>query len=537
MKFTIGKKITLGFASAIVITAGLGGFTYWKLNALSSSIEVATTDALPGIIQIQNMQSLQRLNMSNVALYYTASDAEIDGIEKDMAKVSKDISEILTTYEATITLPQEKAIYDNISKAREKYSQLRKQSMALSREGKKAEALAMFKEQVRPAMNAMSDEIAKLVDYNQKNADEATTEMTYLANSGRTGVLVGVAAALLSGIGISYLTIRSINKALTLITKTLTSGAVQVNSASSQVAAASQSLAQGASEQAASLEETSSSLEEISSMTKKNADTAQQASILSTDAKAVSDKGNAAMAKMSTAIADIQKSASETAKIIKTIDEIAFQTNLLALNAAVEAARAGEAGKGFAVVAEEVRNLAMRSAEAAKNTAALIDGSVQNAKNGVAIADEVATNLAEITDASAKVNLLVAEIAAACNEQSAGIGQVNQSIQQMDKVTQSNAAAAEESAASAQELSTQSEQLTSVVADLTRLVLGDNATVATGTRSTPAPTRKPAKESKFTAAAHPPAKQAAAPKLDRSQIPLDDTDAKSDDFSDFNLAA
>ncbi|MGC4033585.1 MAG: methyl-accepting chemotaxis protein [Tepidisphaeraceae bacterium] len=213
-------------------------------------------------------------------------------------------------------------------------------------------------------------------------------------------------------------------------------------------------------------------------MTKRNADTAQQASAMSSDAKAVSDKGNGAMEKMSAAIADIQKSATETAKIIRTIDEIAFQTNLLALNAAVEAARAGEAGKGFAVVAEEVRNLAMRSAEAAKNTTALIDGSVLNAKNGVLIANEVAANLAEINDTSGKMNALITEIATACAEQSTGITQVAQSMQQMDKVTQGNAAAAEQIAATSEQLTAQTEQVHAIVTQLTELVGGQTEAAA-----------------------------------------------------------
>src|SRR5437588_12913457 len=149
----------------------------------------------------------------------------------------------------------------------------------------------------------------------------------------------------------------------------------------------------------------------MSSITKKNAETAAQANGLSAETKAAADKGNQAMQKMGAAINEIQKSATDTAKIIKVIDEIAFQTNLLALNAAVEAARAGEAGKGFAVVAEEVRNLAMRSSEAAKNTSALIEGSVQSARNGVAICSDVAGTLAGITSATSKVNELIAEIA------------------------------------------------------------------------------------------------------------------------------
>jgi methyl-accepting chemotaxis protein len=210
----------------------------------------------------------------------------------------------------------------------------------------------------------------------------------------------------------------------------------------------------------------------MSSMTRKNAETAEKAAQVSGHTKAAADKGNAAMEKMAGAIDQIQKSATETSKILKTIDEIAFQTNLLALNAAVEAARAGEAGKGFAVVAEEVRNLAMRSAEAAKNTASLIEESVANARNGVAMSAEVGKTLQEITTAAEQVSGLVNEISAASKEQAQGIGQVNTSVGQMDKVTQSSAATAEESASAAEELNAQAEQLQGVVRELVRLVGG-----------------------------------------------------------------
>ena len=207
-------------------------------------------------------------------------------------------------------------------------------------------------------------------------------------------------------------------------------------------------------------------------MTRKNAGTAQQATELSSHTKTAADSGNAAMTRMVAAIGEIQKSATATAKIIKVIDEIAFQTNLLALNAAVEAARAGEAGKGFAVVADEVRNLALRSAEAARNTTALIEESVNNARSGVAISADVAKSLGEITAAATKVNALIAEIATAEKEQAHGISQVNTAVTQMDTVTQSNASGAEESAAASEELSSQAEQLRTVVDELSALVGG-----------------------------------------------------------------
>ncbi len=238
-----------------------------------------------------------------------------------------------------------------------------------------------------------------------------------------------------------------------------------------QMATASQSLAQGASEQAAAIEEVSSSIEEMASMTKQNAGNANEAKTLADTATAAADKGSEAMVRMSSAIDDIKQSSDETAKIIKTIDEIAFQTNLLALNAAVEAARAGEAGKGFAVVAEEVRNLAQRSAEAARNTADIIEGSVKNAENGVSISQEVGTILEDIATGNRKTNDLVTEIAAASTEQSRGIEQINTAVTQMDSTTQSNAANAEESAAV-------SEQVMSVVSDLIELV-GNNSSTAT----------------------------------------------------------
>jgi methyl-accepting chemotaxis protein len=237
----------------------------------------------------------------------------------------------------------------------------------------------------------------------------------------------------------------------------------QVAAASEQIGTGSQTLAQGTSEQASSLEEVSSNLQELTSMTKQNTTNAREAKGLADGARAGVESGVASMRSLSSAVDLIKKSSDATAKIVKTIDEIAFQTNLLALNAAVEAARAGDAGKGFAVVAEEVRNLAMRSAEAAKNTANLIEESVKNASDGVKFNAEVIKGLEDINKQVQKVGEVMAEIAAASDQQSQGIDQVNSAVQQMNQITQQNAATSEESASAAEELSSQAQELQAMV--------------------------------------------------------------------------
>jgi len=259
---------------------------------------------------------------------------------------------------------------------------------------------------------------------------------------------------------------EALNKAVENLDRSLqqvATGASQVASASGEIGSGSQVLAQGASEQASSLEEVSSSLQEMTSMTKQNTANAREAKSLSDAAKKGADKGVANMLTLSTAVERIKKSSDATAKIIKTIDEIAFQTNLLALNAAVEAARAGDAGKGFAVVAEEVRNLAMRSAEAAKNTANMIEESVKNAENGVSLNLEVMTNFEEINAQVSKVSAMMAEIATASEQQSHGIEQVNTAVQQLSQLTQQSAANSEESASAAEELSAQAQEMQTMV--------------------------------------------------------------------------
>jgi methyl-accepting chemotaxis protein len=236
-----------------------------------------------------------------------------------------------------------------------------------------------------------------------------------------------------------------------------------VSDVSSQINDGSQNLSQGTSEQASTLQQVSSNLQEMAAMIRQSTASAQEAKGLTESARSSAAEGVSSMKDLSAAMAKIRESSNATAKIVKTIDEIAFQTNLLALNAAVEAARAGDAGKGFAVVAEEVRNLAMRSADAAKDTARMIEQAVENVQSGLAMNEKVLGKLNEIDAQVNRVTVMVEEIALASEQQSEGVEQISAAMDQMNQVTQQTAGNAQQSAAVAQELFSQSDQLLAMV--------------------------------------------------------------------------
>jgi methyl-accepting chemotaxis protein len=312
-------------------------------------------------------------------------------------------------------------------------------------------------------------------------ADEASAHL----NRASWMVQTMLAVAVVVGIVVALIIIRSICRALRQTADSLGAGAEQIVAAAGQVSSSSQSLAEGASDQAASLEETSASIEEMTGMTRRNAESAEQAKAIAQAARTSADRSAASIGRLNTAMTELEGSSAEVAKIVKTIDEIAFQTNILALNAAVEAARAGEAGAGFAVVAEEVRSLAQRSAQAAKETAAKIENAQTKSEEGARISNEVTESLSGIIEQVRQLNGIVTEIAQASKEQSQGIDQVNQAVTRIDKITQSNAAGAEESASAAEELNAQAAELNQLVGNLLALV-GGNRTGAPAARPRPA---------------------------------------------------
>ena len=302
------------------------------------------------------------------------------------------------------------------------------------------------------SVNVTMKTMNEAVNMYQANSDRKSATLLWI-QGGSVGLVCLV-------IGLGWLLFaRPLINLLKRIAEKLSQASGQVSSATVQISESSQSLAQGTSEQASSLEETSSSMEEMASVTKQNANNATEAAKLVDMCSVSAESGNKAVVEMNNSMGEINTSNKKIAEITKVVDGIAFQTNLLALNAAVEAARAGEHGKGFAVVAEEVRNLAQRSATAAKDTAKLIEDSVAKADNGAKLAEKCRESLEDIVKCVKKVTDLTKEIANASSEQSEGIGQVSNAVQQIDQITQQNAANAEETASASEELAAQAQSL------------------------------------------------------------------------------
>jgi methyl-accepting chemotaxis protein len=285
-------------------------------------------------------------------------------------------------------------------------------------------------------------------------------------------IIGGTGTALGLGLIFAFFITRMITKPINRAIDGLNTGADQVAAASMEVANSSQSLAEGASEQAAAIQETSASLEELSSMTRKNADHSTQTRAMMAEAMNIVEKASSELNHMISSVADVTQTSEQIGKIIKTIDEIAFQTNLLALNAAVEAARAGEAGAGFSVVAAEVRNLAVRAAEAAKSTSTLIENSIKSVRRSSEFTQSTQDAFAANKDISMKISLLIDEIEAASKEQAQGIEQINKAVVEMDKVVQRNAASAEEAASASEELNAQATETKAYVRNLMAVIHG-----------------------------------------------------------------
>jgi len=477
MKLSV--RLVGGFISVALLTClvGLvGTLSIYSIDNAGSELYQENTVALNHTGKLkedfQKMRNVFRDGMMNKFLFgrdATDQFSQVKELDGTMHKTLADLEKIMITDDLKQALAEVKTALNEYYPVRDRLS-------ALVEEGRQAEAFSLLQGDVTVYGKKLGAAIVRI--------DEMVVDQAKVKSEGNTGkanravlmmwilTIVGTLAAVALGIFAS----RSIVLPIQRVVDGLSEGAAQVSSASSQVASSSQSLAEGASQQAASLEETSSSLEEITAMTHQNAGNAAQCDqVLKNEAapnfQIISDR----IEKMKVAIQETVRASDETSKIIKTIDEIAFQTNLLALNAAVEAARAGEAGAGFAVVADEVRNLAMRAAEAAKNTSELIEGSNKRIKDASSLTEQVIEAIGENARIAQKVTHLSEEIAAATQEQSHGLSQVNIAVSEMEKVTQQAAASAEESASAAEEMNAQASQMLTYVQELLSIVGGCEA--------------------------------------------------------------
>lgn len=387
------------------------------------------------------------------------------------------------------------------------FAEAQKAALEIFLQGNAAQAHEKLLLDVDPLEAAFVAEIRTLDEATSKVARAEIARRDLTTGRHIRAILLLTGCALLAAVLLGWRMRANLVRHTTQLTRKLAEGAESTSQASDQVAGASRSLAEGASSQAAALQETGASLEEMASMTRRNADNAQSAKDLANQTRQAAESGVRDMEAMSRAMVEIKASSDEIAKILHAIDEIAFQTNILALNAAVEAARAGEAGMGFAVVAEEVRSLAQRSAQAARDTAAKIEGAVTRTSQGVELSAQVAAGLEEIVTKARKVDNLAAEVASASREQSQGIQQVNTTVGQMDQLTQANAASAEQSASAAAELNSQAVALRSAILEISAL-LGANETRSSPPSDSP-PTQKLQRATIATRAPNPPTRRSA----------------------------
>ena len=502
----ISTRILGTFGVLVVLLLAMVAMALMQFRAMQSSSEVITEKALPSVEVINTLNTdLVRARLLELRHVNNSEPAYIADVEKQFEQLQHRLGEEKNIYEPLILSEQERQIYTQFLSERDRYVVLNKQLFEASRSGDKDKAKELLGAESLKLYNTSSATLQKLIKYNSDAAKAETQAaaaaykraITLLVTGAVIAVLIAVMAGLwlvrsiraplqqavqaadrvangdLSGVihverqdetGQLLNALERMQGSLVQTVRTVRQNAEGVASASSQIASGNADLSSRTEEQASALEETAASMEQLGSTVRQNADNARAANQMAVNASQVAAQGGAVVAEVVETMKGINNSSHQIADIISVIDSIAFQTNILALNAAVEAARAGEQGRGFAVVAGEVRTLAQRSAEAAKEIKALITTSVERVEQGTQLVDKAGATMTDIVSAIRRVTDLMAEISAASQEQSQGVAQVGEAVTQMDQTTQQNAALVEESAAAAGALRKQAQDLVQAVA-------------------------------------------------------------------------
>lgn len=477
-KFSLKGKLIALCSFMSLMSVVVGAVSFFGLKMVVADFQKVTKGVLP------NVETSDEMFLNYRRVRIELRTLGLPGISKEQAEEAiKGAETAIADYEAARTeylktpfLPGEKEIFDRVDESWTSFKVTGANAIKFYREGtaeSHAKLMEIFFNECPQKAKVYTIAIKDLLKYHRHNGDVWTKEAEGAASKTNKLVFFVIVLGVLVGLSFGVIFALKLSKSIGKVAGDLAEGAGQVSQAASQISNSAQTLSQSTTEQASSLEETVATMEELTAMVKLNTENAKQAAQLSSSTREMALKGESEIQILIGSIQSISADSKKIAEITSVIDDIAFQTNLLALNAAVEAARAGEQGKGFAVVAEAVRNLAQRSAESAKNIAALISGSVEKIEVGSEQAGRSGTVLSEIVSAVKKVADLNGEIAAASSEQANGITQIGKAMNQMDQVTQKNAAASEESAAAAEELSAQSTSLHSNVQILNHVIGGE----------------------------------------------------------------
>jgi hypothetical protein len=460
------------FVAVVCLSSVVGLFAIAQLDRVNATTAQVSRRAVPSVRAVGSIgQATARFRMASL-LYVSAAAAEQGAALEAMDKALGDIEHEQKLYEPLIASAEERATYDAFMSAWSEYMMAHATAIALVSEGKAGEARAALGGGAQQPYDASQARLGELVEQNRLSAEAAQATSDAISRSSRWWVLSLTLAVLAAGCGLAWWVLAGVNRVLRRIAESIAGGAETLVVAATDASRASEALSRSASDQAAALERTAATMEEISTTTRTNVSHAHKAQALVTEADGLIKGSHVALGAMVTSMAGIADASTRVTRIIKTIDEIAFQTNILALNAAVEAARAGQAGAGFAVVAEEVRNLAQRSAQAARDTAALLEESGERAREGTARLDHVAEAVTAFTRQMDGVQALVQTIRAASDQQLIGIEQVAQSVQEMSRSTQAAAESADASATAGDRLSAQAESARAQSQQLKVLVRG-----------------------------------------------------------------